>query len=89
MPIFVRRLLSYTPSKPRHHLLRIALGLVGVVLLAVLVVVGVFVGTGMLLFAASRRMIAAPRRAAVHARVEGALDGEYAVVHKQASLGVH
>lgn len=89
MPIFVRRLLNYTPSKPRHPLLRLALGLLGVGLLAVLVVVGVFVGAGMLLFAASRRMIAAPRRADVQARVEGAIDGEYAVVHKQASLGVH
>ena len=38
MPIFVHRFFSYTPSKPRHPLLRLALGLLGLVVLAFLVV---------------------------------------------------
>ena len=57
MPIFVHRFFTYTPSKPRHPLLRLALGLVGLVLLAFLVVAGLFVGLGMLMFAAVRRMV--------------------------------
>lgn len=89
MPIFVHRFFSYTPSKPRHPLLRLVLGLLGVVLLAVLVVAGLFVGLGMLLFAATRRMLR--RNAVVEAprQVEGVIEGEYSVIHKsEASLGL-
>lgn len=81
MPFFVHRIFTYSPSKPRHPLLRLLLGLLGLVLLAVLVVVGLFVGLGMLLFAAVRRMLRAP--AAAPARVESVIDGEYSVVDKR------
>jgi hypothetical protein len=81
MPIFVHRIFTYTPSKPRHPLLRLVLGLLGLVVLAVLVVVGLFVGLGMLLFAAVRRMLRAP--AAAPQRVEAVIDGEYSVVDKR------
>jgi hypothetical protein len=81
MPIFVHRIFTYSPSKPRHPLLRLVLGLLGLVLLAVLVVVGLFVGLGMLMFAALRRMLRAP--AAAPARVESVIDGEYSVVDKR------
>jgi hypothetical protein len=60
MPFFVHRIFTYSPSKPRHPLLRLVIGLLGLVLLAVLVVVGLFVGLGMLMFAAVRRMMRAP-----------------------------
>jgi hypothetical protein len=80
MPVFMYRLFHMRPAKPRSHLLRLALGLVGVALLAVLVVFGLFIGLGMLLFAAVRRMMR-PATAAP-ARVEGAIDGEYRVVEK-------
>lgn len=80
MPIFVHRFFTYTPSKPRHPLLRLVLGLLGLVLLAVLVVVGLFVGLGMLLFAAVRRMLR--RDVAVPAVAENVIDGEYSVVNK-------
>ena len=81
MPIFVHRIFSYTPSKPRHPLLRLLLGLLGLVLLALLVVFGLFIGLGMLLFAAARRMF---RTAPVAApdKLEGVIDGEYSVVKK-------
>jgi hypothetical protein len=81
MPIFVHRIFSYTPPKPRHPLLRLVLGLLGLVVLAVLVVVGLFVGLGMLLFAAVRRMFRAPSAAPRH--VESVIDGEYSVVDKR------
>jgi hypothetical protein len=37
-----------TPRKPRHRVLRVVLGIVGVALLAVLVMFGLFVGAGMI-----------------------------------------
>ena len=81
MPIFVHRIFTYSPSKPRHPLLRLVLGLLGVVVLAVLVVVGLFVGLGMLLFAAVRRMLRAPAEAAP--QIDSVIDGEYSVVEKR------
>jgi uncharacterized protein (DUF58 family) len=81
MPFFVHRIFTYAPSKPRHPLLRLLLGMLGLVLLAVLVVVGLFVGLGMLLFAALRRMLRAPT--APSAQVESVIEGEYSVVDKR------
>lgn len=83
MPFFVHRIFSFTPSKPRHPLLRVGLGLVGLVLLALLVVFGLFIGLGMLLFAATRRMLRRDSVAAAPARVEGAIDGEFSVIDKR------
>ena len=82
MPIFVHRFFTYTPSKPRHPLLRLALGLVGLVVLAFLVVAGLFVGLGMLMFAAVRRMARGNPVAAAPRQVEGVIEGEYSVVSK-------
>ena len=85
MPFFVHRIFTYQPSKPRHPLLRLVFGLLGLVLLAVLVVVGLFVGLGMLLFAAFRRMLRGASAAPATApRVEeNVIDGEYSVVDKR------
>jgi hypothetical protein len=79
MPVFMYRLFHMRPAKPRNPLLRLALGLVGVAVLAVLVVFGLVIGLGMLLFAAVRRML---RPAPVAAQVESAIEGEYRVVEK-------
>ena len=83
MPFFVHRIFTYQPSKPRHPLLRLVLGLLGLVLLAVLVVVGLFVGLGMLLFAAVRRMLRAPVAPAARKVEDSVIDGEYSVVDKR------
>ena len=80
MPIFVHRFFSFTPSKPRHPLLRLALGLLGLVVLALLVVFGLFIGLGMLLFAAVRRVIARAPSQAAPAHLERVIEGEYSVV---------
>ena len=89
MPFFVHRIFTYQPSKPRHPLLRLVLGLLGLVVLAVLVVVGLFVGLGMLLFAAFRRMLRGPVAAVPRQAEESVIEGEYSVVDKQpAQLGV-
>jgi hypothetical protein len=90
MPLFVHRIFHYAPSKPRHPLVRLLIGLLGLVLLAVLVVGGLFVGLGMLLFAATRRLLRAPSQAPRAASVERVIDGEYSVIQKQRTqLGLH
>jgi uncharacterized membrane protein YdjX (TVP38/TMEM64 family) len=90
MSIFIHRFFSFTPSKPRHPLMRLVCGLFGLVVLALLVVFGLFIGIGMLLFAAVRRMVRSGPVAAEASRVEeGVIDGEFAVVEKnRASLGM-
>lgn len=89
MPIFVHRFFSFTPSKPRHPLLKLALGLVGLVLLALLVVFGLFIGLGMLLFAAVRRMSRPAQVTAPASKLEGVIDGEFSVIDKnRASLSL-
>jgi hypothetical protein len=86
MPIFVHRFFTYTPSKPRHPLLRLVLGLLGLVVLAGLVVVGLFVGLGMLGFTAVRRMLRKPAAAPVEPSV---IDAQYTVIDKHtATLGL-
>jgi hypothetical protein len=78
MQVFMHRLYRMRPCKPRNPLLRIACGVIGVALLAVLVVLGLFVGVGMLTFAALRRMLRP--RPAVPMPPEHVLEGEYSVV---------
>lgn len=80
MPFRFQRLFSYCPSKPRHPFLRLLVGLLGVMLLAVLLVFGLVIGLGMLLFAAARRLL---RPAVTPARAEeGVIEGEYVQVRK-------
>jgi hypothetical protein len=89
MPIFAHRFFSYTPCKPRNPLLRLAVGLLGVLLLALLVVFGLFIGLGMLLFAAARRLLRNKPAATASESIEGAIDGEFSVVDKnRASLSL-
>lgn len=83
MQVFLHRLYRMRPCKPRNPLLRIACGLVGVALLAMLVVVGLFVGLGMLLFAALRRVFRPAAIPAATAAQERIIEGEYAVVRPQ------
>lgn len=88
MPVFMYRLFHMRPAKPRNPLIRLALGLVGVLLLAVLVVFGLVIGLGMLLFAAVRRMLRPAQPAPAH--VDNSIDGEFRVVEKhQPSLHLH
>ena len=77
-----RSLAFNAPRRPRHPLLRIALGLLGVALLLALVVVGVFVGAAMLAGGMLWRLwVQRGGRAGVRRR-EPAFDGSYRVVGK-------
>jgi hypothetical protein len=71
-----------SPRKPRHPLLRIAFGLLGLALLAVLLVVGVFVGAAMLVAGLiGRLLLSRGAKPSTDARV---VDAEYRVVRKPA-----
>lgn len=76
----------FAPRKPRHPLLRLALGLVGVALLAVLVVVGLFVGVAMLLGGALLRLLGmrGTPRARPTSAPQRVVEGEYRIVGKSA-----
>lgn len=69
-----------TPRKPRNPVLRVALGLVGVAILAALLVVGVFVGAAMVSVGLLRTALRG-RRGRAQPRGE-VLDAEYRVVTK-------
>jgi uncharacterized membrane protein YjgN (DUF898 family) len=69
------------PRKPRHPLMRVGVALLGLALLAVLVVVGLFVGAAMLAGGLVARLLARRGR---RAAPDGALDVEYRVVPRTA-----
>jgi hypothetical protein len=68
---------AFEPRKPRHRLLRVVLGVVGLVLLGMLVVFGVVVGAAMLVAGLAYRMWHA--RGAAGSRL---VEAEYRVVGK-------
>jgi hypothetical protein len=81
MPHFFHRVFAYRPHKPRNPWLKLLLGIVGVLLLGVLVVFGLVIGLGMLLFAAARRLLR-PRAVQAPVASPDVIEGEYAVVNK-------
>lgn len=73
---------ALSPRKPRNPLLRIALGLLGLVLLAVLLVVGLFAGAAMLAAGLLGRLwLGRGAKPVGDARV---VEAEYRVVRKPA-----
>ena len=70
----------FTPRKPRNAVLRVLLGLVGVAILAVLLVVGLFVGAAMIAFGLLRRALRPQAKG--RTQPADALDGEYRVINK-------
>lgn len=55
----------FAPRKPRNPLVRIALGLLGLAILAVLIVAGVFVGAAMILVGLGWKLLASRKARAV------------------------
>lgn len=70
----------FEPRKPRHRLLRFALGIVGLGLLVLLVMFGVVVGAAMLVAGLAYRLWS--RRGKPIARDARVVDGEYRVIAK-------
>ncbi|MHC9013094.1 hypothetical protein ACYX79_15870 [Stenotrophomonas rhizophila] len=72
----------FAPRKPRHPLVRVAVGLLGLAILAALVFVGVFVGAAMIIAGLAWKLLA--QRKSVRTVPSQVVDGEYRVVRKQA-----
>jgi hypothetical protein len=70
------------PRKPRHRVLRVVLGLVGVAVLAVLVMFGLFVGAAMIATGLLFKLWKQRGKPLAHggARDSRVLDGEFRVV---------
>ncbi|HAV73243.1 MAG TPA: hypothetical protein DCX91_15575, partial [Stenotrophomonas sp.] len=52
----------FAPRKPRHPLVRVAVGLLGLAILAALVFVGVFVGAAMIIAGLAWKLLAQRKR---------------------------
>ena len=71
----------FAPRKPRHPLVRVAVGLLGLAILAALVFVGVFVGAAMIIAGLAWKLLA--QRKSARTVPSQVVDGEYRVVRKQ------
>lgn len=74
---------AFAPRKPRHPLMRLALGLLGVGVLLVLVFVSVFVGAAMIVGGLLYRLVR--QRGKPVARDARIVDADYRVVRKTPS----
>jgi hypothetical protein len=78
---------AFAPRRPRNPLARLAIGLLGIGVLALLVFFGVFVGIGMLTVGLLYRLFrdrAKPVLAVARAGDRRVVDGEYRIVPKTA-----
>ncbi|WP_293715711.1 MULTISPECIES: hypothetical protein [unclassified Stenotrophomonas] len=74
----------FEPRKPRNPLVRIALGLLGIAILAVLVVGGVFIGAAMILGGITWKLLGTRKARASAKSDPTVVDAEYRVVRKAA-----
>lgn len=72
----------FAPRKPRHRLVRVALGLVGLALLVLLVMFGLFVGAAMIAGGIVYRLLRPGRKPGAGGRPARSrvLEGEYRIV---------
>ncbi|KIP82875.1 MULTISPECIES: hypothetical protein [unclassified Stenotrophomonas] len=73
----------FAPRKPRHPLVRVAVGLLGVAILGVMVFVGVFVGAAMIMAGLAWKLLA-QRKTPARGVDANVVEGEYRVVRKPA-----
>ena len=73
---------AFAPRKPRHPLLRVALGLVGIALLLALVFLSVFVGIAMLTVGVVFKLLRQRGKPMARPADRRVVDGEYRVVAK-------
>ena len=72
---------AFAPRKPRHPVLRLAFGLVGVALLCLLVFFSVFVGAAMIIVGVAWKLLS-QRGKPVAVRDVHVVEGEFRVVRK-------
>jgi len=71
---------AFAPRKPRHRLLRVVLGIVGLALLALLVMFGLFVGAAMIAAGIVYKLCKQRGKPIARDARSKVLDGEYRVV---------
>ena len=74
----------FAPRKPRHPLVRVAVGLLGVAVLAVMVFVGVFVGAAMILAGLAWKLLAQRKNVGRSDAGNTVVEGQYRIVRKPA-----
>ncbi|KRG37432.1 hypothetical protein ARC78_16130 [Stenotrophomonas pictorum JCM 9942] len=74
----------FAPRKPRNPLVRVALGLLGLAILAVLIVGGLFVGAAMILVGIGWKLLASRKARPLRESDPTVVDAEYRVVRKAA-----
>ena len=72
----------FAPRKPRHPLVRVAVGLLGLAILAAMVFIGVFVGAAMILVGLAWKLLASRKPGAARPVDPTVVEGEYRVVRK-------
>lgn len=74
----------FAPRKPRHPLVRVAVGLLGLAILAAMVFIGVFVGAAMILVGLAWKLLASRKPGPSRPANPNVVEGEYHVVRKSA-----
>jgi len=74
----------FAPRKPRHPLVRVAVGLLGLAILAAMVFIGVFVGAAMILVGLAWKLLASRKLGPSRPVDPNVVEGEYHVVRKSA-----
>lgn len=74
----------FAPRKPRHPLVRVAVGLLGLAILAAMVFIGVFVGAAMILVGLAWKLLASRKPGVARPVDRTVVEGEYRVVRKPA-----
>lgn len=72
---------AFAPRKPRHPMLRLLFGVMGLVVLLLLVFFSVFVGAAMIAVGLAYKLLS-QRGRPIAARDSAVMDGEYHVVRK-------
>ncbi|UQA21692.1 hypothetical protein [Stenotrophomonas sp. NY11291] len=72
----------FAPRKPRHPLVRVAVGLLGLAILAAMVFIGVFVGAAMIMVGLAWKLLASRKPGAARPVDPAVVEGEYRVVRK-------
>ncbi|MBH1839801.1 hypothetical protein I5W21_09055 [Stenotrophomonas maltophilia] len=72
----------FAPRKPRHPLVRVAVGLLGLAILAAMVFIGVFVGAAMIMVGLAWKLLASRKPVAARPVDPTVVEGEYRVVRK-------
>lgn len=74
----------FAPRKPRNPLVRVAMGPLGLAILAVLIVGGLFIGAAMILVGVVWKLLASRKARPLRESDPTVVDGEYRVVRKAA-----